>query len=308
MEFDAAWEGHQVSDQVDTALLESEVGLTLGFSRVVARRMSQSHADAVVELPGARALVQRVGDVVIRPAAPWTPALIALLGHLERVGFDGAPRVFGTGYDETGRETVEYVEGDFVHPHAWSDQGIFQLGGLLRRFHDASASFEPSGGEVWQDWFTRSDAPDAIIGHGDPGPWNIVAREGLPVALIDWEFAGPVDRIDEVAHAARLNAQLHDDDIALLNGLPTAEDRVKQLRLFLDGYGLSSKEREGFAGRLIETAILDCANEAIQGRIAPDSTDTRWLWGLAWRSRSAAWMLRHRQLLERAISGNALSG
>jgi aminoglycoside phosphotransferase (APT) family kinase protein len=52
---------------------------------------------------------------------------------------------------------------------------------------------------VWQPWFTRSAAPDAVCAHGDLGPWNIVAVEGRPVGFIDWEFAGPVDRLDKVA-------------------------------------------------------------------------------------------------------------
>jgi len=30
-----------------------------------------------------------------------------------------------------------------------------------------------------------------VIGHCDVAPWNIVARDGPPAGLIDWEFAGP---------------------------------------------------------------------------------------------------------------------
>jgi SAM-dependent methyltransferase len=301
LEFDAAWVGNAVADQFDTPLLESEPGRTLGFARLVARRLGD-YAEAKVKLPGERTSVERVGDVAIRPSAPWTPAVLSLLRHLERVGFDGAPRVVGTGYDDAGRETVEFIEGDFVHPHAWSDEGIYQLGRLLRRLHDAGATFEPGPALAWQDWYSRSDRPGAMIGHGDPGPWNIVERDGLPVAFIDWEFAGPVDRLDEVAHAAWLNAQLHDDHVAKLNGLPAAEHRALQLNLFLDGYGLVREDRAGFVDRLIETAVLACANEAIEGGIAPNSTDSRWLWGLAWRARSAAWMIRHRRLLEQGIA------
>jgi len=39
--------------------------------------------------------VVRVGDTVRRPAAPWTPAVHALLDHLQAVGFRGAPRAHG---------------------------------------------------------------------------------------------------------------------------------------------------------------------------------------------------------------------
>ena len=36
--------------------------------------------------------VVRVGDTVRKPAGFWTPAVEALLWHLWRVGFTGAPR------------------------------------------------------------------------------------------------------------------------------------------------------------------------------------------------------------------------
>jgi hypothetical protein len=52
---------------------------------------------------------------------------------------------------------------------------------------------------------------------------------------------------------------------------------------------------------MIEYAIRGCAAEAVSARITPETTDAAPLWALAWRARSAAWMLRHRPLLERAI-------
>ncbi|HEY3942879.1 MAG TPA: methyltransferase domain-containing protein [Acidimicrobiales bacterium] len=301
LELDSAWEGIEVADQMDWTLLDSAAGQTLGFTRVVARRLDPSASGAVTRLPSVRTTVERTGDVVARPAAAWSPAVLSFLRYLEDVGFDGAPRPVGTGFDEMGRETVRYVEGGFVHPHAWSDAGIFELGALLRQLHDAAVGFDPPEGSSWQDWHTRSEAPDAIVGHGDPGPWNIVERHGLPVALIDWELAGPVDRLAEVAHAAWTNAQLHDDDVAQRNGLPSPEHRAAQLGLFVDGYGLTEGERAGFVDRLVEIAIQSCANEAVRARIGPDSTDPTPLWALAWRARSAAWMIRHRSLLEQAI-------
>jgi hypothetical protein len=51
----------------------------------------------------------RVGDTVRRPANPWSASIDALLIHLERVGFEGAPRALG--YDESGRQVLSFVEG-----------------------------------------------------------------------------------------------------------------------------------------------------------------------------------------------------
>jgi hypothetical protein len=55
-------------------------------------------------------LVVRVGDTVRRPTGPWSPAVHALLRHVESVGFDGAPRFLDV--DERGREVLSYVDGD----------------------------------------------------------------------------------------------------------------------------------------------------------------------------------------------------
>jgi hypothetical protein len=259
------------------------------------------------QLPSSqRTQVRRIGDVIHKTAGPWSPSVHALLRHYEAVGFDGAPRVVGEGFDAEGNETISFVAGEFVHPHTWSDEGIAHLGRLLRRLHDAGVGFVPPARATWQDWFTRSDAPNAVFGHGDVGPWNIVARDGLPVAFIDWEFAGPVDRLDEVAHAAWLNAQLHGDDVAAVAGLPSASERARQLRLFVDGYDLAPDDRAGLVTRMIDFAVRDAAHEIdMDGglRMAKRPTGPGDpAWGVAWRIRAAAWLVQHRALLEAALS------
>jgi len=258
-------------------------------------------ADKVELSREGRTIVVRKGNAVLRPVAPWTETVHALLRHLEAVGFAGSPRVIGDGYDHEGNETVGYISGRSVHPHAWSDSGITGVGEVLREFHHAASSFEPREPAIWQPWYFRSTARDAIIGHCDTGPWNIVARDGLPVAFVDWEYAGPTSRWDDVAQAAWLNAQLHDDDIAERQGLPGIDTRARQLRYFLDGYRLSKRDRNGFVNRIIDYAIRDSAKEAIESSVTPDSTDAAPLWAIAWRARSASWMIRHRTLLQRAV-------
>ena len=49
-----------------------------------------------------------MGDTVRRPAGPWTPAVHALLHHLEAAGFEAAPRALGL--DSEGREVVSYAD------------------------------------------------------------------------------------------------------------------------------------------------------------------------------------------------------
>lgn len=53
--------------------------------------------------------VVRVGDTVRRPTGAHTIAVHQLLAHLEKVGFEGAPRAHG--FDERGREVLEWIPG-----------------------------------------------------------------------------------------------------------------------------------------------------------------------------------------------------
>jgi hypothetical protein len=245
----------------------------------------------------------RRGATVVRPAGPWTPTVHALLRHLERVGFPGAPRVVGDGYDDQGREVLTWIPGRIVHPRPYTEEGIWQVGRMLRALHQATATFQARPEAVWQPWTLHSRAPDAVISHCNVGPWHVILHEGRPVGLIDWTLAGPTDRLDELAASGWWNAQLHDDDIAQANGLSDAAGRALQLRSFLDGYGLPAADRVGLVTRMIEFVIRDGAALAEMKQITPESTDSTTLWTLAWQTRAAAWMLRHRSMLEGAIQG-----
>jgi Ser/Thr protein kinase RdoA (MazF antagonist) len=164
----------------------------------------------------------RIGATVRRAAGPWTPTVHALLRHLEEVGFEGSPRVVGNGLAAEGNEVLTYVEGLIQQPRPWAPEGIHHVGVLLRQLHEATASFVPPEGASWQPWYFHHSGPDTVIGHCDCGPWHIVARDGIPVAFIDWTLAGPVERHVEVAATAAWNAQLQDDDVAERHELPDA--------------------------------------------------------------------------------------
>ena len=58
---------------------------------------------------GNLSVVVRVGETVRRPTGPWTPAVHALLDHLEAKGFPGSPRA--RGLDEQGREILTFLPG-----------------------------------------------------------------------------------------------------------------------------------------------------------------------------------------------------
>jgi Ser/Thr protein kinase RdoA (MazF antagonist) len=247
----------------------------------------------------------RSGEVVLRELGPWTPAVLDLLRHLERVGFAGATRVVGDGYSADGRMAVRFVPGESPHPGAWADDQVVHVGALLKELHEAAESFTPAVGAVWQrTWLHQlGNDGDLVLGHGDAAPWNIVARDGRPEVLVDWEFAGPISRLTELAYAVWLNAQLHDDDVAELQGLPDARSRARQAHAILDGYEFPSSRRGDLVERMIELAVHAARAEAVMANVHPGSTEAvdahgyPVLWALTWRARSASWMMRHRALL-----------
>nr|WP_296071770.1 phosphotransferase [uncultured Actinoplanes sp.] len=244
--------------------------------------------------------------VVLKTAGPWAPGVIALLRHLEAAGFRGAPRVVGDGYARDGRLAVTYLPGSSPHPRAWpSTEAVARIGVLLRELHTATSTFRPPPGVSWQP--VDLGGVPAVHGHRDPGPWNIVGTGGSPAAFIDWEAAGPVDPMPELAAAAWLNAQLHDDDIAALHDLPDARFRAEQARALLDGYGVDRATREDFVDRLLDVALRGARAEAIEHHVTQESTEAVTpggypvMWGITWRARSASWIARHRGLLREVL-------
>jgi phosphotransferase family enzyme len=190
--------------------------------------------------------VTRVGDTVRRP--PSSAATWALLEHLERVGFDGAPRFLGV--DDRGREMLSYLPGQAaiepVQDWAWTDEALISVAELLRRYHDAAASFDPAG-HTWPD-FVPARFRDGLVCHNDPNLDNVIFAGGVAVGLIDFDLAGPGSAVWDVTCAARLWAPLRDDrDVReQLRGRS-----LERLRLFADAYGLPRAER----ARLVEAAV-----------------------------------------------------
>lgn len=140
--------------------------------------------------------VVRLGETVRRPSSPATPRVREVLLHLERAGFEAAPRWLGM--DDQDREILSWIEGDTftergrMHPYIgappdrvlFSDEQVRASMRLLRRYHDAFDS--------------------QVICHGDYGPWNLVWRDGLPIAIIDFDNVYPGDASNDVAYALRM--------------------------------------------------------------------------------------------------------
>lgn len=189
-----------------------------------------------------RGLVMRVGDTVRRPRSATSDATEHLLEHLAAVGFDGSPRFLGI--DGTGREVLTYVPGVSVTPPypAWalSDEALASVGRLLRRYHDAVTGYDPSG-QTWPLAVPEAQR-NGLVSHNDPALDNVVFRDAVAVALIDFDLAGPGSRLWDVAGAARLWVPLRlDADVA-----DARRGRLSsRLRVLLAALGASDDDRVG---------------------------------------------------------------
>ena len=180
--------------------------------------------------------VVRIGDTVRRPVGAHTAAVHAVLRHLEEVGFGGAPRVLGI--DDRGREVLSWIDGEVAHrpfvPHPVGEAGLTRLGALLRRYHDAVGSWRPREPRRWTAGLRCLRAGEVVL-HGDPGPWNVVWRGDVPVALIDWDLAEPGHPIRDVAWAAWYAVPLSRRWEEA--GVRAEDDLAPRLAALCEGYG-----------------------------------------------------------------------
>lgn len=255
-------------------------------------------------LGGRVAAAVQLGDTVRRATGPWTPAVHALLRHLEAVGFPGAPRVLG--FDAQGREVLTFVPGEVPEAaRAVTDAALGELGGLLRRYHDAVAGFALPGELAWH-WGEEPVPPGArrVVCHNDLAPHNTVFRGGRPVAFIDWDFAAPGPAVWDVANAAWQFVPLADDaDCARIGGWAEPPDRFLRLRILADAYRLPASERaviaEVVARRMEATAsgieALAAAGGPAFRRLLADGVPAQ-------IRRERAWVQRHASRLRAALS------
>jgi hypothetical protein len=197
--------------------------------------------------------VVRVGSHVLRPSSQHSGSIHAFLRAVRHAGFEGASRPVGIGED--GRERLVFIDGEVpVAPYPdWSqsDTALASIARLLRGLHDAARGFDPQG-LIWND--SLADPADGtLVCHNDVCPENVVFRDGIAVALLDFEFAAPGRPVYDLAHLARLCVPIDADfDQARLGWRPA--DRPARLRVVADAYGL---DRDGRA------ELLPAMNDAI---------------------------------------------
>jgi hypothetical protein len=186
--------------------------------------------------------VVRVGPHVLRPSSPYSGSIHAFLRAVKDAGFEGAP--IPVGIEGDGRERLVFIEGEVpVAPYPdWSqsETALASIATLLRGLHEAARAFDPQA-LTWNDGLA-DPAGGTLVCHNDVELSNVVFRDGIAVALLDFEFAAPGRPVYDVAQLARLCVPIEDDfDQERIGWLPA--DRPARLRLVADTYGLDRRGR-----------------------------------------------------------------
>jgi hypothetical protein len=245
----------------------------------------------------------RVGDTVRRAAGSSRSAVRDLLLHLEAVGFEGAPRHLGS--DEQGREILTWVDGDVPLPPypAWAMtyRALADLGALVRRLHEATATFSSDASDWATDWADPVGGP--AICHNDLYPENVVFREGRVVALIDFAMAAPGRPLWDLAIAAETWAPLGDPDRRDRHA--AGLDGIARFGILARAYGLAPDR----ADELVDVVVEERAHSTATIRAEIAAGNESWIrdWSAAGGDDRAAaddaWIARHRADLIRSVRG-----
>jgi hypothetical protein len=244
-------------------------------------------------------LVTRVDDTVRRPLRATSGATRALLDHLERVGFDGAPRYLGV--DERGREVLSFIPGQAaIAPYpdwALTDEALISVAQLLRRYHDAVASFDPSPHHWPHPLPPRFRA--GVISHNDPNLDNVIFQDGRAIALIDFDLASPGSVAWDLACSARLWAPLR----ARCDRPDQVRRRsLARLALFADAYGASRAARAQLIDAMVHTH--DWCYTIVRGAVAAghEAFGLYWVAGGRPRAeRTRQWLATHAPEMRAAL-------
>jgi len=250
----------------------------------------------------------RVGETVRRAAGSERAAVRDLLLHLEAVGFDGAPRYLGV--DEQGREILSWVEGEVPLPPypAWAmtDRAMADLGALVRRLHEATATFRTDHIDWSTQWGDPTGGPTTggpVICHNDLFPENVVFREGRVVALIDFAMASPGRPLWDLATAGEIWGPLGDP--ARRDQHPVDLDGISRFGILARGYELAPEQAQALVDVLIEERAHSAAN--IRAEIADGNPSWTRDWADAGGDERAAaddlWIAQHQDALIRAARG-----
>jgi aminoglycoside phosphotransferase (APT) family kinase protein len=198
-------------------------------------------------------------------------------------------------------ETLTYIEGRAgVAPlpdDTLTDGALASVAELLRRYHQAAASFDPAG----YTWSRPVPARyrTGLVSHNDVHPANLVFRGGRAVALIDFDLAGPGSAAWDLAAAAR-------SLVPLLDPADITDSRhgraLARFRVFLDASGLSLAGRREVAEALLANHDWTYAIVTEAAAAGHQGFTDHWRAVAASAARARRWCEHHRRELLAAAS------
>ena len=223
--------------------------------------------------------VRRIGDVVLRPSNENSATIHALLRHVRRTGFDGVPQPLS--FVPDGEERLVFIPGDVPFPPfpRWSqtDDVLASTVKLLRRFHDATVGFVAPEGATWSKEMADPGGGEVIC-HNDVCPENVVFRDGEAVALLDFDFAAPGDRLFDLARLVLMTVPI---DAPEDSGPPRAGSGSIPLcgcgwRRMRTGWHRTGPHSSTPSGATSPMAAPSCSDGSTEARRRFSPCSTRW--------------------------------
>ena len=203
----------------------------------------------IIDLGGNTSEVFRKGNKVCRKQKKNSKTVQRLLVHLKNCGFEFSPVFFGT---EGDYEILSYIEGVCYEPeeYPFTAERKIQLGiikrmaGILRKFHDCTASFICTSDDEW--WLSYNGKYEKeVICHNDVATYNVTFKDDMPCGIIDFDTCCPAPRIWDIAYAVYrfvpLQEEFYDaeaDAVRKYNSEKDAEFRKIAIKAFFEEYGM----------------------------------------------------------------------
>lgn len=246
--------------------------------------------------------VTRDGHDVLRPSNLHTPSIHRFLSALRDAGFDGAS--MPVGIDDDGRERLGFIEGDVPLPPypEWAqlDSVLVSIAALMRRFHDASRTFDATG-STWSREMADPEGGPTIC-HNDVCLENVVFRHGVAVGLVDFDFAAPGRPVYDLAQMARMCVPIDDDVNAARLGWQPA-DRPARLRLVADAAALDRVSRHELFTTMSDSIAR--GGEFVRRRVAAGDPNFIEMWnemgGAERFDRRRRWWVEHNEKFRNAL-------
>ncbi|GAA4978004.1 hypothetical protein GCM10023317_00030 [Actinopolymorpha pittospori] len=222
----------------------------------------------------------RIGSTVRRTRGPHSPFVEELLGYLESVGYPYAPRYRGV--DEAGRDIFTYIPGNTSdHPRQRAPDASKLGARMLRQLHDVTTGHALAAGAK-------------CVTHGDAGDNNTLFRNGCPIAFIDWDFAGPGRRIDDVAYMAWSWSIYPVEQVPI----PYQAEQVRDVR---DGYGYPWADELVHAMVHQQTVLINEESAHLANLALPAARRDQALHAIEWATASRDTVNRHIDVLLSAL-------